>query len=140
MAQSSPPLARRPGGAAGFSLLEVLIAFMIAGLALAAVSAALVSGTSSLRFSAHVTEAVSRARSHLESAARIIQPGEQSGDDGGGFAWRTETRAVNATGSPDGGVALVLYRVSVDISWRLDGGQRHVRLDTMRLAAGGPRS
>jgi general secretion pathway protein I len=120
----------------GFSLLEVLVAFLIVGLALAALTSAARTGTLFTRVSAHTREAVSRARSHLDTSGRDIHLGEQSGDDGGGFTWRTGTVPAATSPPADGrGVPLVLYHIWADISWGMDGGRRHVRLDTLRLGA-----
>jgi len=125
----------------GFTLLEVMVAFAIGALALTALSSAALLGYSAVRISAHTQEAVSRARSRLDAVARSIHMGEQSGDDGGGFAWQAAVLPA-ASGDPRTGetARLVLYHIWVDVSWRMDGGQRHVRLDTMRLASTPPGS
>ena len=119
----------------GFTLLEVMVAFVIASLALTALTEAALQGTRGSRVSAHTQEAISRARSHLAAVAMTPRPGEQSGDDGGGFAWQSQVRPVAIGEPPDGRAARpVLYLVSVDVSWHMDGGWRHVRLETMRLS------
>ncbi len=125
----------------GFTLLEVLVAFIIASLALAAVTEAALHGTDATRVGLHMQEAISRARSRLAAVAVDPHPGTQGGDDGGGFAWHSETTPVATGVAREGETARpVLYRIRVDVAWPMDGGRRHVRLDTLRLGltAGSP--
>ncbi len=125
----------------GFTLLEVMVAFAIAALALTVLTQAASHGTLATSASVHMQEAISRAQSRLAAATLAPHPGEQSGDDGGGFTWRTDVQTV-ATGAlrDHEAVRSTLYHISVEIFWRLDGGQRQVRLDTMRLAPAASRS
>ena len=94
----------------GFTLLETLAAFVIAALALAALTQGVGGGLRATRVAAHTQEALSRARSHLAAAALAPVPGEQRGDDGGGYAWRVTTARLLTLppvrgGSVDGGGA-----------------------------------
>ena len=80
---------RTPGARQrGFTLLEVLIALVIAGIALATVFRAASENISATGAAARYQEAVSRARSHLDGTSVNLTFGEQEGDDGGGFHWR----------------------------------------------------
>ncbi len=107
---------------AGFTLLEVLVAFIIAALALAVLFDGAVGGLRSARLSAHYQEALSRARSRL--AAVVPTDADQQGDDGGGFHWHTQvTTLAAAPGS-------VLHGIRVVISWDSDGGTRDVALSS----------
>jgi general secretion pathway protein I len=134
----------RPERQAGFTLLEVLVALVIAGLALGVLFSGAVAGLRSAQLSRDYAQAVSRARSHL-AAVGIGAPlaaGAQEGDDGGGFRWRVginplatitlaqQTDALGDAGRPP---RVALYAVSVVISWTKDGGERHVELDTQRI-------
>jgi general secretion pathway protein I len=119
--------------ARGFTLLEVLIAFVIAALALGVMFQAAVGALRASHTAAQYDEAVARARSHLAMATNggALMPGDWNGDDGGGYHWHlhvvpiASTTAHPAAGSP---VPLVLYSVSVTVSWP-DGDQsREVRL------------
>ena len=123
---------RRPRG---FTLLEVLIAFVIAGLALAALTEAALGGLHATQAAAHVEEALSRARSRLAAAALNPRPGEQSGDDGGGFTWRVLIRPAATEAAEEGARRPVLYDIQVEVAWTLDGGTRRVTLETMRLGS-----
>lgn len=126
---------------AGFTLLEVLVAFIIAALALAALTQGAASGLHSVRVSGHVQEAVSRARSRLAAIGHgvTLQPGDQEGDDGGGFRWRSRiTPAVAAQRGEPNEPRPVLYEISMTIEWRMDGGVRQVALSTQRLGLAPP--
>ena len=127
---------------AGFTLLEVLIAFIIAALAIGAMVHAVGNGLASSRAAAHYQEAVSRARSHLDVAMHgtALVPADTEGDDGGGFHWRLRvTPAARATGQLPGfarrtAAIVTLYAVSVTISWHDGHDTREVRLDSARVA------
>ncbi len=116
-------------GSAGFTLLEVLVAAVIAALALGVLFSGAAGGIRTARIAAHVQEATSRAQSRLAVLAHGAPPplGTQSGEDGGGFAWRT---AVTRVASQAG---LALLDLGVTLSWQLDGGTRAVTLHTRRL-------
>ena len=126
---------------AGFSLLEVLVAFVIAALALGALTQGAAGGLQSARLSGHYEEAVSRARSRLAALGPAPASGEASGDDGGGFLWRTTVTPIATSTAPapqpgtDAGKAwrIALLGVAVRVTWRLDGGERAVLLTTERL-------
>lgn len=139
----SGPRRRSPAHRRGFSLLEVMIALVIAGLALAAVFRASTETSQATSAAAHYQEAISRARSHLDGTTASLVPGEQEGDDGGGYRWRVLVRAVDSTGKNDlagrqvaatDTLVVNLYAVTVWISWREAANVRSVRLDTQRLA------
>ena len=127
----------------GFTLLEVLIAFVIASLALAALYQAVSAGVGAVRAATLYNDAMSRARSHLDAAVHggTLTPGDWHGDDGGGFHWhlRVEPSAQAVPYSVDrtsgaANPALVLDTVTVRISWGSGRGVRQVRLDTRQIA------
>jgi len=128
----------------GFTLLEVLVALVIAGLALAALFSGALAGLRSTQVSAHYQEALSRANSHLAEIGRngALVAGEQSGDDGGGFAWRVRIAPITSAPASFGDVdpvrapRAVLYDVAVVISWRMDGAARSVALEGHRVGLG----
>jgi general secretion pathway protein I len=129
---------------AGFTLLEVLVALVIASLALGVLFSGALTGLRSAQLSGDYAQAVSRARSHL-AAVGIGAPlaaGTQDGDDGGGFRWRvsvqplaTITLAQQSGALGNGGrpPRVALYAVGVIISWTKGGGVRHVELDSQRI-------
>ncbi len=129
-------MVRNLRGTAGFTLLEVLIAAVIAGLALGVLFGGAAGGVQTARIAAHVQEAVSRAQSRLAvlSHGAPPPPGAQSGDDGGGYSWGTQVVRVGAQGG------LALIDIGVSLSWTFDGGSRVVVLHTRRLAPAPPQS
>jgi general secretion pathway protein I len=134
---------RRRGG---FTLLEVVVALAIAGLALVALFQAGSTGLFAADTSARAEEAVERAQSHLAAVGRdaALTAGQFTGDDGGGYRWRlgVQPLASRQTPGPDGvsTITTTLFAVEVEISWRDEGRSRSVVLKTLRLgstAAGG---
>ena len=126
--------------ARGFALLEVLVAFVIAALALGGLVTAATGGLGATATAGQYEEAVARARSHLAAIGRAgpLLPGAQSGDDGGGFAWRSRValRAAVPLGTAvPNAPRLGLYAVSVAVSWHTARGARSVTLQTERVAA-----
>jgi general secretion pathway protein I len=129
---------------AGFVLLEVVIAFVIAALALAVLYQAALAGLHATRTATRYEQALSRARSRLviaEHGSPLIA-GDMQGDDGGGFHWRLHVTPIDATAvrpfdpvglrqAPD--FQLTLYAVSVWVSWDDFGTQRSVGLDTQQI-------
>lgn len=126
----------------GFTLLEVLVAFAIAALALAVLFQGALGGLRSANTAAAYEEAVSRARSRLAMLGHGIAlvPGDLQGDDGGGYHWRIRIAPISATAAAAAGRVppLELYSVSVAVSWKADGREREVRLDNERVAATEP--
>jgi general secretion pathway protein I len=128
----------------GFTLLEVLVATIIAGLALAVLFGGAVDGLHATRISAHYQEALARARSRLATIGREapLVDADRQGDDGGGFQWHTRVRtvataplaALGGSHSP----RAVLHDVEVKISWRSDGGDREIVLHTERTGLAAP--
>ena len=128
----------------GFTLLEVLVAFLIAAFALAALFSGGLGGLRAAGVSGRYTEAVSRAESHLSAASTgdALTASDRQGDEGNGFHWRVRI-VPTATAAPDpstppGAPMLALYTVSAAVSWTEDGQTRSVQLDTMRAATAPP--
>lgn len=138
-----PPGNRAPEqGQRGFTLLEVMIALLIAGLALAAVFRAAAESSHATSSAARYEEAISRARSHMDGTAVQLVAGEQEGDDGAGFHWHTLVRPADSTGKRDASgkpvasedtLVVTLYAVTVWITWHEGARQQAVRLDSARL-------
>jgi general secretion pathway protein I len=118
-------------------LLEVLIALIIAGAALAVLFHAGGGALTATRTATRYAEAVARARSHLAAAlhGEALAPRDTTGDDGGGFQWRMRIAPLAATSTESDGAPITLYEVSVWIGWR-DGTERDVRLVTQQVGAG----
>jgi general secretion pathway protein I len=116
----------------GFLLLEVLIAFLIATLALGVIIAASTASLRAAQIAARYDEATVRAQSRLAEAVNggPLPPGDREGSDGGGYRWHVRVTVVpGETPRPPE----TLYAVTVWITWR-DGAQtRDVRLDTEHI-------
>lgn len=131
----------RTGGAAehGFTLVEVLIAFLIAAMAAGAIVRAATGAIASSRAAGRYDEAVARAESHLASlSAAPLGDSDRQGDEGDGYHWRVQVAAAGTaqlTGRVDAMPTgtTTLYRVIVTMSWHDGGSRRAVRLDSARL-------
>jgi general secretion pathway protein I len=132
-------------GDAGFTLLEVMIAFVIAGLAVMALLRAGSVALDATRTATRYEEALSRAQSHLDAAIHgsVLRPEDTNGDDGGGFHWRLRVVRADATALPPMGLIrrtalpVTLYAVTVWIFWKDGDTGRDVRLDTEQIGPAG---
>jgi general secretion pathway protein I len=131
----------------GFALLEVLVAFIIAAVALSLLSNAALSGLRTSHISSRYEQAISRARSHLAMAVHAdpLVDGDWHGDDGGGFGWdlqvapveSTTIRPVNTLTQRGSSIfPLTLHAVNVQVTWREGAGTRKVRLETQQIGQG----
>jgi general secretion pathway protein I len=113
---------------AGFTLLEVMAAFVIAAFGSILLYQAGFEGTAGAVAAARLQEAVVRAQSRLASVGVLtaLQPGQLSGDDGGGYHWRLSIMPDQSNGT------LSLYQVQVTEQY----GNRQVTLATERLGTG----
>src|SRR6478672_6567641 len=127
----------------GFTLLEVVIALSIAGLALVGLFRAGSGGLFAVDTAARAEEAVQRAQSHLAAVGRdaSMTEGEYTGEDGGGYRWRLRVRPLAERQAPgQNGVSqasTTLLEVEVAISWPARSGERSVVLRTLRLGSAG---
>jgi general secretion pathway protein I len=136
--------AERPPPQAGFTLLEVIVAVAIAGLAFVGLFQAGSSGLFAVDAGARAEEALQRAQSHLAAVgqdAALVQ-GDSSGDDGGGYHWRLQILpAAQRQGVAADGITpqiATLFAVRVAISWESRGHKSSVVLQTQRLGSGEP--
>src|SRR6266403_4847577 len=86
----------------GFTLLEVVVALAIAGLALVGFFRAGSGGLFAVDTAARAEEAVQRAQSHLAAVGRdaSMTEGELTGEDGGGYRWRLRVRPLTVRQAP----------------------------------------
>jgi general secretion pathway protein I len=131
-------------GERGFTLLEVLIAFVIASLAIGVLYGGTVTGLNATAVSGKYDEAVSLARSHLEPIGHgdAIAPQDTSGADGDGFTWHLRIHRVSSRqlqlSDQDRANDLkpslaTLYDVVVTETWKAGAQERRVTLATRRF-------
>ncbi|OYV32256.1 MAG: hypothetical protein B7Z80_27500 [Rhodospirillales bacterium 20-64-7] len=113
----------------GFTLLEVMVALIIAGLACILLYRAGFAGVAEDLAASRYEEALERAQSRLATLGPLtkLQPEQLSGDDGGGFHWQVRISAGPGAGR------LVLYHLQVTERF----GARAVTLSTQRLGSSG---
>jgi prepilin-type N-terminal cleavage/methylation domain-containing protein len=138
MSRSKRTNPRRDARAGGFTLLEVTVALAIAALGMTLLLGAVSRGLGNTETAFRYLEATRRAQSHLAEigVTSALTPGTNSGDDGGGFSWRTRISEPDiqrtAPGKPDD-KPLALYTVEASIRWQVDGDEREVSLQSKRL-------
>ncbi|NCF16399.1 MAG: prepilin-type N-terminal cleavage/methylation domain-containing protein [Gammaproteobacteria bacterium] len=104
----------------GYTLVEVLVAFMIMALALTVLLRIFSNGVRSVAVSSDYAQAVLIGESRLATAGvdDMLAPGETSGVDGRDFSW---TRRV------------VEYQPAVDYTWPNGDKKRSIDLSTVKL-------
>ena len=126
----------------GFTLLEVLVAFVIAALALGVLFQGAIEGLTAVHLADRTTEALTRARSHLAAVGHGIplRTQVQQGDDGSGFSWSLDIRPLGSApllqtgGDPQHPARETLFEVRVTESWQAPQGRRGTTLVTRRVA------
>ena len=130
----------------GFTLLEVMLAFVILAVSMGMLLGMLSRGLGQVRTSQDETEATLHAQSLLDQIGVIdpVQPGERSGEfDNGRYRYRLETTEIEdpspAPALPpalvDPGAAInapKVYRVALVVSWGPSGSPRQLRFTTLR--------
>jgi len=121
---------------AGFTLVEVMVAFAILALAFGVLMFVIQDGIQRSAQAELEAEAASLAQSLLAQAGAEapLRSGEQAGQYDGGRLWRLRTEPYADGGDPQGAVAA--YRVTAEISWHDGAKARALALSTLRL---GPR-
>ena len=126
---------------AGFTLLEVLVAFIIAALALGVLFQGGIGGLTTANAAARYDEALSRAQSHLALAGvgPDFQAQDRQGDEGGGYHWhlRIQLLAQAAAADPTKPVP-ALYGITVAMAWPDGQHARSLTLQTERVGTAPP--
>jgi general secretion pathway protein I len=124
--------------AAGFTLLEVLVALAIVGLATGAIAGVFSNGLLGHETASGAETALAVAEGQLALAAEALRPGANNGVYDGRFAWQTtvapfqdaiDKDTANPKSLPP------LYRIAVNVSWNDGHRSRQVSLSTLRLGA-----
>ena len=133
--RSTTAACRRRRDEAGFTLIEVLVAFVLLSLALGAVIRAFSDSTRRIDSTAAWEIATQLAESRLATVGieTPLGPGEQEGRFADArFSWRQSVRApADATSTT---APLVPYIVELTVSWEERGSPRSLALTTLRLA------
>lgn len=120
----------------GFSLLEVLVAFVILSIFLGTLLPALGTGLRAERRGEQRLQAVSLGEQRLASIGRDspLRPGTRTGESQG-FRWREEVEPFvePSAGANTKDSRLQAYRVMVQVAWGSNPAER-ISLTTLRLA------
>lgn len=121
----------------GFTLLEVIAAILLLGIAFAALLKVAGGAMALSRNAADRDEAALWARSLLDSAfvTTPVEPGRRSGRFDARYQWTLTTTPWQAPGSRTGSGPLALYRLDLAVRW--GGGNRPqvAHFETLRLGA-----
>jgi len=114
----------------GFSLLEMMVAMAILGVALGGLYEAASSATRSVRADERYAYAVELARSLLANNSHVPYAGvSDQGVTEGGFTWQVSSQPAQ-TGRSDLQIGL-LQSISVTVSWADGLRDRRVRLESV---------
>lgn len=128
----TPP--RNPADAsAGFTLIEILVAFVIATLFLGAFYEIFSTSIEGAATSEAYSGAVLLAESTLDTASKSQLIPRQSTDEMGRYRVQTSVDARPDLMRP--GVAVMPYQIRVRVGWREGLRERMISLSTLRLAA-----
>jgi hypothetical protein len=138
-------IAARRGTAAGFLLIEVLVALALVGLIMTAIFTVYGNGRLWHGGAGDVDEALSVADAKLAAVgvAGTLHLGERNGIFAGRFRWRLtvapyEDRDRNGAAAEPVAPLFRLFQIKVTVSWYQGRHARHVALATLRLAPAPP--
>ncbi len=138
------PPPSRPAREAGFTIVEVLAAFVVFGLALAGIMQLFTRGLTDAQLADEYARAVMIAQSRLAAFTAVEQVEERNAEGTEDrYRWRVTAAAYderretpNADASRDLNLRVRLIRVDSVVAWSAaDGRARDVRLATLVLAA-----
>ena len=124
----------------GYTLIEVLVAFMILALALTVLLRIFSGGLRNVSVSSDYATATLIAESRLASAGIDVplRPGETSGTEGERFEWTVSVQDYQPwPGYRSAARGLDAYRVTVTVAWPHGDNTRSVGLSTVRLRTEG---
>jgi prepilin-type N-terminal cleavage/methylation domain-containing protein len=124
----------------GFSLIEVLVALVISGLALTAIAGVLGNGLLGDQASGEAATALTLAEGKIAAAGAVepLRPGISNGDFAGHYRWQLritpyEDRPSNGAADFDRPLSVQLYRIELAVAWSAGTRQRRLTLATLRL-------
>jgi general secretion pathway protein I len=124
----------------GFSLLEVLVAFIILSLALGVLMRIFSGGLGNIGAAEQYSRAVAIAESRLAvvGVEAPLEAGQSAGEAENGYRWQTTVQRFDSGTAPveNAAEALSLYRVEVLVNWDDEATTaRGIRLVSLRAAA-----
>ncbi len=122
--------------AAGFTLVEVLVALAVVGVALAAIAGVFSQGLMGHETASGAEAALAVAEEQLTLAGATLRPGASSGTFDGRFNWRVTVSpyAGDKTADPPNSLPR-LFQIAVSVAWQDGHHSRQIALSTLRLAA-----
>ena len=127
----------------GYTLIEVLVAFVIMAMALPVLLKIFSGGVRNVAVSSDYAKAVLIAESRIATAGidDTLAPGETGGIEKGRFRWTRVVTDYEPTSSYRSTVkGLHAYHVTVTVSWPNGDKERQVEINTVRLMHEGRRS
>lgn len=121
----------------GFTLMEILVAVMVLAITMTVIMQLFSGGLRAERVSEEYTGALFCGRTAMEELllAEELAEGVLDGECEDGTAWRAEIRSLLDDEEEEVmGVALVPFRVDLDVNWKPGQGGKHFRLSTIHLA------
>lgn len=123
----------------GFSLIEVLVAFVVLSLALSVLMRIFSGGTHNAALASDYSHAVLLAEAKLAAAGveTPLQEGVATGAADEKYRWQTSVRMSSAPAETPGSRASIpvgLFEVEVRILWQDASKERAVVLNTLRVA------
>ena len=119
----------------GFTLLEVLVAFVILLLAFTVLMRIFATGSRGLVATDDVNRAVAYAQADLAAVgvAQPLQTGTQHGELADGYRWERVIDVFPTREAELSARVPVLYQVTTRVSWQRKGNPREISLSTLRL-------
>ena len=124
----------------GYTLIEVLVAFVILAMALTVLMRIFSGGLRNVSVSSDYATATLIAESRLAAAGIDVplRPGESSGTEGERFAWTVSVEDyAPRPGYRSAAKVVDAYRVTVTVEWPHGDDTRRVDLSTVRLQTEG---
>ncbi len=121
----------------GFTLIEVVVAMAILGVALTVIIELFSGGLRLARTSAEYTKAINYARIKMEEIAvkQTMEEGIQEGEFDNTFRWQVETKKMDVLPIEKGvdfRPPTELFQVKVNVLWKSGSKERSTRLETYR--------
>lgn len=122
----------------GFTLLEILVALTILGIATAIILQQFSAGLKVARLTQEYTNALIHAREKLEehSLSPRLSEKEESGEFEDGYRWQVIVAPYEEKSDQDTGTEFLLlsmYKITSRVSWMAGDRERKVELETIKI-------